>query len=119
MNGKRSFTQQAGPPPKRGPISEFDDLIEEDLAGDDAEAAMLPDDLDEADPELGEAGRNWTRPPVPDMDAAKDSLGEHSRRPDSSMYAAAGNMFACALTHSAAHVALLSARDRCHAAATE
>jgi hypothetical protein len=76
MNGKRNSTQQAGPPPKRGPISEFDDLIEEDLAGDDAEAAFLPDDLDEADPELGEAGRNWTRPPVPAMDAAKDSLGE-------------------------------------------
>jgi hypothetical protein len=78
MNGKRSSTQQAGPAPKRGPISEFDDLIEEDLAGDDAEAAFLPDDLDEADPELGEAGRNWTRPPVPAMDAAKDSLGKLS-----------------------------------------
>jgi hypothetical protein len=76
MNGKRNSTQQAGPPAKRGPISEFDDLIEEDLAGDDAEAAFLPDDLDEADPDLGEAGRNWLRPPVPAMDEAKDSLGE-------------------------------------------
>ncbi|WIA42723.1 hypothetical protein OEZ86_008668 [Tetradesmus obliquus] len=74
MNGKRNSTQQAGPPAKRGPISEFDDLIEEDMAGDDAEAAFLPDDLDEADPELGEAGRNWLRPPVPAMDAATDSL---------------------------------------------
>jgi hypothetical protein len=78
MNGKRNSTQQAGPPAKRGPISEFDDLIEEDMAGDDAEAAFLPDDLDEADPELGEAGRNWLRPPVPAMDAATDSLGKCS-----------------------------------------
>eukprot|EP00882_Tetradesmus_deserticola_P012278 GHRQ01013012.1.p1 GENE.GHRQ01013012.1~~GHRQ01013012.1.p1 ORF type:complete len:524 (+),score=217.75 GHRQ01013012.1:79-1650(+) len=74
MNGKRSSSQQVGPLPKRGPISDFDDLIEEELAGDDAEAAFLPDDLDEEDPELGEAGRNWLRPPVPAMDAAKDSL---------------------------------------------
>lgn len=73
MEGKRAPAQQGGPVAKRGPISEFDDLIEEELA--DQEAAYLPDDLDEADPELGEAGRNWLRPTVAPLDPAKDSLG--------------------------------------------
>lgn len=80
MEGKRHPLQQGGPPAKRGPISEFDDMIEEDLAGDDAEAAYLPDDLDEAEPDLGEAGRNWLRPSVTPMDSAKDSLGRHRCR---------------------------------------
>lgn len=73
MDGKRVPAQQAGPATKRGPLSDFDDLIEEDTA--DQEAAYLPDDLDEADPELGEAGRNWTRPPVAPLDPSKNSLG--------------------------------------------
>lgn len=74
MEGKRFPAQQTGPAAKRGPISDFDDLIEEELA--DQEAAYLPDDLDEADPELGEAGRNWLRPAVAPFDPATDSLGK-------------------------------------------
>lgn len=77
MEGKRLPVQQTGPAPKRGPISEFDDLIDEELA--EQEAAYLPDDIDEADPELGEAGRNWLRPPVAPLDPQKDSLGEPKR----------------------------------------
>lgn len=76
MEGKRAAVQQQGPPPKRGPLSEFDDLIEEDLAADDAAPAYLPDDLDDADPQLGEAGRNWTRPPVAPLIPDTDALGE-------------------------------------------
>eukprot|EP00775_Hariotina_reticulata_P002392 gene2392-2696_t len=73
MDGKRVPSQQGGPAPKRGPSSEFDDLMEEDLAADDG-PAYLPDDLDVEDPELGEAGRNWTRPPVAPFNPEKDSL---------------------------------------------
>lgn len=76
MDGKRPAQQQGGPPAKRGPSNpDFDDdMYDDDLAGDDI-AATLPDDLDEADPELGEAGRNWKRPPVAPLDPQKDSLG--------------------------------------------
>jgi DNA polymerase delta subunit 1 len=74
MDGKRAAQQQGGPPAKRGPPNpDFDDDIYDDMA--DEIAATLPEDLDEADPELGEAGRNWTRPPVAPMDPQKDSLG--------------------------------------------
>lgn len=48
-------------------------IDEDDLIADEA-AATLPDDLDEADPELGEAGRNWKRPAVAPLDPQKDSL---------------------------------------------
>lgn len=76
MDGKRAPQQQGGPRPKRGPANEFDDelIYDDDLAGDEV-AATLPDDLDEADPGLGEAGRNWKRPPVAPMDPQKQSLG--------------------------------------------
>lgn len=78
MDGKRAPQQQGGPPAKRGPANEsFDDdlIYDDDLIADEA-AATLPDDLDEADPELGEAGRNWKRPAVAPLDPQKDSLGK-------------------------------------------
>lgn len=77
MDGKRAPQQQGGPPAKRGPSNpDFDDdlIYDDDLAGDEV-AATLPDDLDEADPELGEAGRNWKRPDVAPLNPQRESLG--------------------------------------------
>jgi hypothetical protein len=75
-SGKRGAAAPPGavPAAKRGPVSDFDDLIEDELAGDDVAPAYLPDDLDEPDPELGEAGRNWQRPAPAQLDPAQDSL---------------------------------------------
>jgi hypothetical protein len=78
MDGKRAAQQQGGPAAKRGPSNpDFDDdlIYDDDLAGDDV-AATLPDDLDEADPELGEAGRNWKRPAVAPLNPQTESLGK-------------------------------------------
>lgn len=74
MDGKRVPSMQTGPAAKRGPMDEFDDLIEEDLDN-EMPAQLLPDDLGEADVPLAEAGRNWTRPPVTPLNRATQSLG--------------------------------------------
>eukprot|EP00877_Chromochloris_zofingiensis_P014352 jgi/Chrzof1/9170/Cz03g38170.t1 len=73
MDGKRVPSMQTGPAAKRGPMDEFDDLIEEDLDN-EMPAQLLPDDLGEADVPLAEAGRNWTRPPVTPLNRATQSL---------------------------------------------
>eukprot|EP00195_Chlamydomonas_chlamydogama_P002057 CAMPEP_0202920478 /NCGR_PEP_ID=MMETSP1392-20130828/76878_1 /ASSEMBLY_ACC=CAM_ASM_000868 /TAXON_ID=225041 /ORGANISM="Chlamydomonas chlamydogama, Strain SAG 11-48b" /LENGTH=1079 /DNA_ID=CAMNT_0049613975 /DNA_START=162 /DNA_END=3401 /DNA_ORIENTATION=+ len=55
----------SGPPRKRGPGAEDDDdLINSFLDDDDVDPDLIqpPDEAMEVD--LGEAGRNWTRPPV-------------------------------------------------------
>lgn len=73
------------PPAKRGPVSEFDDILEDaDDMFDELPEAYMPD-ADDADgsgaaaaaePDLCEAGRNWLRPPVANLQPAVDALGE-------------------------------------------
>ena len=86
-SGGRSSGGTAGPAADE-PIA--DDLIEDaiDLGDDDA---MEDADFDEAagfvvatpdgeDVQLGEAGRNWERPPPPTLNPRSDALGTHSQR---------------------------------------
>jgi hypothetical protein len=72
----------SGPPAKRGPVSDFDDLLdeaEEFFNDDDVPEAYMPDADESAggapDPDLCEAGRNWLRPPVASLQPACDALG--------------------------------------------
>jgi len=117
MDGKRVPSQQGGPALKRGPSIELDDLIEEDLAADDG-PAYLPDDLDVADPELGEAGRNWTRPQVAPFNPEKDSLGQLNAKAlyfifsQWSLAVTATNCYACVTMFSV----LMQQRSDAHAA---
>ena len=77
-NQPPSFHQQ-----KRGPgarddqddeIDSFLDMEEEDVA------MQMPPAEDDMDVDLGEAGRNWVRPPVSEsFDAATSPLSKHSR----------------------------------------
>jgi hypothetical protein len=73
MDGKRGAQQQGGPPAKRGPSNP--DFEDDPIMDEDEYATMLPDDLDEADAALGEAGRNWKRPDAAALDPQRDSLG--------------------------------------------
>ena len=78
--GKRVAAQQGGPPgSKQGPNDDFNDLLDDELLLDEPidEVAdtYMPDDLDEPDPELGDAGRNWTRPAVASLNPEQNALG--------------------------------------------
>lgn len=73
MDGKRGAQQQGGPPAKRGSLNP--DFEDDPIMDEDEYATMLPDDLDEADAALGEAGRNWKRPDAAALDPQRDSLG--------------------------------------------
>ncbi len=68
-------------PPRKRPNNnneEEDDLIDESLDEYDADVPMQPpEDCEEVD--LGEAGRNWTRPQVPPFDAQATSIGGCTR----------------------------------------
>lgn len=72
-----------GPPPaKRGPATEFDDILEDadDMFNDDeVPDAYMPGGEDDgsggAEPDLCEAGRNWLRPPPANLQPAVDALG--------------------------------------------
>jgi len=77
----------AGPPSapplaKKGPISEFDDILDEadDIFDDDVPDAFMPGVDDEegaaAEPDLCEAGRNWLRPAPANLQPGCDALGE-------------------------------------------
>lgn len=84
--GKRMASGPPGPSPpltKRGPANEaFDDLIDEDdmFNDDDMPEEYMPDaeegSLAGAEPDLCEAGRNWLRPPVNNLQPGCDALGE-------------------------------------------
>ena len=97
MDTKRPYRgENGGPPAKRavnianhasngintgpGAGGGEDDLIEEQLAAEaevdyeDQDVRMVEEDLDV---ELGEAGRNWERPPVPPHNPQATSLGGH------------------------------------------
>lgn len=63
---------QAGPPAKR-PAVDDDDMIDDiDDFGEEEELAMMPPE--EGDVDLGEAGRNWTRPPVQPFNPETDAI---------------------------------------------
>eukprot|EP00955_Chlamydomonas_euryale_P045801 353241-Chlamydomonas_euryale.AAC.8 len=66
-----------GPPHKRGPGMTEEDMIIADAMDDfdPDEDAMQPPDEDAAEVDLGEAGRNWMRPAVPEFDPRQASLG--------------------------------------------
>lgn len=67
-----------GPARKRGPMTEEDMLIEEameDIDPEDIEGMMPPEEGEAGEVDLGEAGRNWMRPPVPEFDPASTALG--------------------------------------------
>lgn len=85
--GKRTAAGPPGqspPPAKRGPVNDFDDMMDEidDIFNDDdVPEAYMPDVDDEgaaAEPDLCEAGRNWLRPPVGNLQPGCDALGEFS-----------------------------------------
>ena len=88
--GKR-FASGPGPshPAKRGPALDTfdDDMIDEaaDFNDEDVPEAYWPDAEDDgaaaADPTLCEAGRNWLRPPVGNLQPGCDALGEHTLQP--------------------------------------
>jgi hypothetical protein len=68
------------PPAKRGNASfdDFDDEPEEMFNDDDLPEAYMPEVDDggaDAQPELGESGRNWARPPVGSLQPGCDALG--------------------------------------------
>ena len=68
----------SGPAPKRGPASgrdEIDDLIEDEANWDEEDAAVLQPPEEEMEVDLGEAGRNWMRPPVAPIDPKTQSVG--------------------------------------------
>jgi hypothetical protein len=73
-HGKRSAPARPMPPAKR-PATAEDDLIEEQFDDDEYDAAAPPP-ADAEDIELGEAGRNWCRPPAAAVDPSKDGLGK-------------------------------------------
>ena len=63
-------------PPSRKRANADDDLIEDFLNDDDVVPEVAAQDFLEEAVDLGEAGRNWIRPPVAELDPTKDSLGE-------------------------------------------
>ena len=63
-------------PPSRKRANEDNDLIEDFLNDDDVDPEVAAQDFLEEAVDLGEAGRNWIRPPVAELDPTKDSLGE-------------------------------------------
>eukprot|EP00798_Chlamydomonas_sp_ICE-L_P022628 gene22628-29771_t len=70
--------RSGGPPPgghaHKKPANEDEDLIDSFLNDEDADPdnLMMDEMIEEVD--LGEAGRNWVRPPVPEFDPAKDNI---------------------------------------------
>lgn len=58
--------------PKYGESQDIDTLLEE-FAQDEDEGPLQPDE--DVELETGEAGRNWTRPPVPTFDPKTTDLG--------------------------------------------
>lgn len=73
MDNKRQAMQPMGGPPKKPYKDDMDDIID-DFCDDE-----LPQPPEEGvDVDLGEAGRNWMRPPVPEFNPAKDSIGERN-----------------------------------------
>jgi hypothetical protein len=70
-----SFHQQKRGPGARDEQEDEIDSFLDDLGEDDT-AMMMPPDDEMGAVDLGEAGRNWTRPPVPpDFDSSP--LSEH------------------------------------------
>lgn len=72
MENKRPNEGGAGGPPRKRPANDIDDMID-DFADEDVEVALQPPDED-VEVELGEAGRNWMRPPVEPFDPATTSI---------------------------------------------
>ena len=75
---KRPYTQGNGaPPPRKRPAGDDDDLIEDafgmDGVEDDVEE-MLAQVEEVEEGALGEAGKNWQRPPPPPLNPATDTL---------------------------------------------
>lgn len=77
MEGKRpnGGAPYGGPPRKRGPGADddIDDLIADFVDDEDVDDMQPPEEAEEVD--LGEAGRNWVRPPVADFNPASTSIG--------------------------------------------
>jgi hypothetical protein len=69
MDNKRPSGGAPEPPAKRQEMEFDDDMIEEE---EDLGWQGPPDEA--ADVELGEAGRNWTRPDPAPIDLAKDKI---------------------------------------------
>ena len=82
MENKRALAGGAQPPAKRATLGVAEDELAEEEFQEAEEVDELPEDLDEqlaeadVEVELGAAGRNWERPPVPEVDPRRDSLGE-------------------------------------------
>jgi hypothetical protein len=81
METKRQWQGASGDGPqakRRNPGLDHDPLddeldMEAGLMEEDEDQRLVEDDLEI---ELGEAGRNWERPPVPNLDPNTDSLSE-------------------------------------------
>ena len=68
-----------GPPPPTGDEEEDADVYDADVGDDDVDAGAVGEEV-AVDVALGEAGRNWVRPPPPPLDAANDEIGERMER---------------------------------------
>ena len=78
-------SSSGAPPRKRGPATEEDDLIDEAMDDFEIDVPMQPpEEGDEV--EIGEAGRNWERPAVPDFDPNTSSIGAHPHTGKQSRY---------------------------------
>ena len=76
VGSKRPLGQNGGGMPNKRFADELDDLIEEQFdlepPEDDFEEPIAT--VEEVDDSLGEAGKNWQRPPPPQLDPTKDRL---------------------------------------------